>query len=259
MPDPRSVQDWHDRFLVQSSWTRQIRQFLYPQFGLHQSSRVLEVGCGTGVITAELQELTAIPVTGIDILPDRLAFASVTFPEIRFAGADAMALPFADNTFDLVAAHFLFLWLPQPVKALREIIRVLKPGGVVAALAEPDHAARVDAPEALIELGKLQTASLAAQGANPRAGRSLPQWFSEAGVGLVEFGVSGFQEHAALIPDWLDSEWRTLRADLAGTLSENDLTSFEQLDKRSRQTGSRVLWVPTFYAYGKKPGILVKN
>jgi SAM-dependent methyltransferase len=254
MPDPRSVQDWHDRFLVQSAWTRQIRQFLYPQFGQNLQSRMLEVGCGTGVITAEYQQLTEIPVTGIDILPCRLAFASVTFPDVQFAGADAMVLPFADNTFDLVASHFLLLWLNHPIGALKEMLRVLKPGGVVAALAEPDHAARVDAPEALIELGKLQTEALTAQGANPSAGRSLPQWFSEAGAESVQFGVTGFQESPASIPAWFESEWRTLEADLAGTVPAEGLAEYKQQDLQARQVGSRVLWVPTFYAYGKKTG-----
>lgn len=259
MPDPLTVRDWHDRFQVQSEWTRPLRQFLFSQYKLDPSSRILETGCGTGVITAELQALTSTPVAGIDLLPDRLAFGANTFPAISFACADALVLPFADGTFDLVASHFLLLWLRQPVSALKEMLRVLKPGGLLVALAEPDHVARVDAPEPLARLGRLQTEALASQGANASAGRKLPQWFSEAGAGAVQYGVSGFQEATAGIPAWFESEWRTLEADLAGRVPAGELSEYKKQDLQARQAGSRVLWVPTFYAYGRKPGNLVTN
>ena len=53
--------DWHARFLVQASWTGQLRQYLYQQIGINKQFRILEVGCGTGVITSEMANFTDQP------------------------------------------------------------------------------------------------------------------------------------------------------------------------------------------------------
>ncbi len=241
---------WHERFLVQSRWTQQLRQYLYDQIGIKKTSRVLEVGCGTGVITSEIKEITDQPVLGIDIDLDRVKKAASTYNALHFSCADVYHLPFASQSLDFVISHFLFLWLKEPVQALKEILRVLKPGGTVVALAEPDHLARIDHPKELWKLAELQTQALIKQGVNPMMGRMLPDVFTQAGVSNIQYGVSGFQTSPTTIPEWFDSEWKTLRDDLTPDVSQKELDAFFELEKKSRLEGSRVLWVPTFYAYG---------
>ncbi|KAF0111433.1 MAG: hypothetical protein FD147_916 [Chloroflexi bacterium] len=244
--------NWHNRFAVQSTWTKPLRNFLYKQIGINQNSRILEVGCGTGVITSELHQFTFMPATGIDLQHDRLRIAARQDEFQLYVCADAYSLPFTKNLFDFVLTHFFFLWVQDPISTLVEMLRVLKPGGWVIALAEPDYLARIDSPAEFDKLGQMQTQALIAQGANPASGRSLPQIFSNAGVEDIQYGISGFQVSPVHIPDWYESEWNMLREDLAHLLSENELDRLQELDLKARKSGCRVLWIPTFYAYGKK-------
>ncbi len=244
--------DWHERFSVQAEWTKQLRQYLYQQVGINEKSRVLEVGCGTGVITSELKEFNKIQAAGIDIQLDRVATAKKIDPTTHYGCADVNHLPFTNNHFDFVVAHYLFLWLRDPVKALNEIKRVLTPGGFMVALAEPDYLARIDNPQELWQLGELQTKALILQGANPMAGRQLSTQLHQAGFAAIQYGISGFQEESDKIPPWFDSEWKILENDLELISSKQELDKLRQLDLAAQQKGSRIRWVPTFYAYGRK-------
>ena len=244
-------QRWHQRFLVQADWTKELRRFLYQQLGINQKSRILETGCGTGVITSELSELSAQKPVGIDIDFERLELAANHYINPLFGCADVYHLPFAQANFDGIVTHFLFLWLRDPLTALAEMLRVLKPGGFLVALAEPDYLARVDNPQELWKLGELQTQSMIRQGANPMMGRQLPELFSSAGLVDVQFGVSGFQASSRDIPSWYESEWETFEHDLMPHTSLDEFKRLKDSDLNARQIGSRVLWVPTFYAFGK--------
>lgn len=244
--------EWHARFTVQAGWTQELRHYLYNQVGLNEKSLVLEVGCGTGVITSELKQYTKTLVSGIDIEFDRLAVAKKLDPATHYDCADVYHLPFFKDTFDFVTAHYLFLWLKEPAQAMAEVLRVLKPGGGLIALAEPDYLARIDSPQQLWTLGEMQTKALIQQGANPMAGRLLPTHFSQAGFSDIQYGISGYQVKSNEIPDWFDSEWKTLENDLAHQASPQKLEVLRKIDLGAYQNGSRVRWVPTFYAYGKK-------
>lgn len=251
--------NWHERFKTQAGWTYNLRQFLYQQIGIEKDSRILEVGSGTGVITVELSSLTSIQPIGVDLSFDRTIEAQNCSKQGVYACGDAYDLPFSTYSFDLVICHYLLIWLKKPVDAIEEMLRVVKPGGVIAALAEPDHLSRVDYPQTLWRLGELQTQALIKQGANPMLGRTLPEIFSQAGVENPQFGASGFQVDPESSPDWLESEWKTLRSDLTDRVPPEELALLEQMDATARQSGCRVLWVPTFYEYGNSPIKKVTN
>ena len=99
--------------------------------------RVLDVGCGTGELTQVLVEETDsdAAVVGLDADPDLLSLARERAPVLQ---GDALRLPFADGTFDLVICQALLINLPDPEAAIREFARVSS--GLVAAI-EPDNGA----------------------------------------------------------------------------------------------------------------------
>ncbi len=98
--------------------------------------RVLEVGSGSGAELAWLVELgaQAATLTGVDLLPDRVAAAQRSFPDIRFLAGNAEHLEFGDAEFDLVLAITVFSSILDPTMARNvaaEVVRVLSPGGAL--------------------------------------------------------------------------------------------------------------------------------
>lgn len=99
--------------------------------------RLLDCGCGQGTITVGLAETVAPgEVVGIDADPEQVVRAqahaeSVGLKNARFEVGDAYALSFPDASFDAVFANQLLVWVARPSDVLKEIRRVLKPGGVV--------------------------------------------------------------------------------------------------------------------------------
>lgn len=98
--------------------------------------RVLDVGCGAGAEMARLAELGAEPsaLTGIELLPERVASAHERFPELDVRVGNAEHIDCADASFDLVLAYTVFSSILDNVMARNvaaEIERALKPGGVL--------------------------------------------------------------------------------------------------------------------------------
>ena len=248
----RSTEDWHARFKQQAGWTGQLRRYLLARLDLDGASRVLEVGCGTGAITAALNAETPARIFGLDLNLSFLGLARQSDPETDLCGGNALALPFTDGCFSAVACHFFLLWITDPAAVLAEMARVTCPGGFILALAEPDYGGRVDYPPPLDELGAWQAEALRQQGAAPNRGRELAGLFHAAGLQAVETGVLGGQWQEQ--PDLADiqAEWATLEADLAGSVPAERLAELKKMDRAAWQSGARVLFVPTFYAVGKK-------
>jgi ubiquinone/menaquinone biosynthesis C-methylase UbiE len=95
---------------------------------------VLEVACGTGIVTRQLRG--ALPLgsrlVATDLSEPMLSFARRKFEgdsTIEWQQADALDLPFADQSFDAVVCQFGLMFVPDKAAALREAFRVLKPGG----------------------------------------------------------------------------------------------------------------------------------
>lgn len=167
-------------------------------------------------------------------------------------------LPFSPASFDLTCCHFLLLWVPDPLAVLREMRRVTVPGGAVLCLAEPDYGGRIEYPDALALLGRSQEAALRKQGADTRLGRRVRQLLHETGLTQIQIGVLGGEWASSFAGEGereaeADLEWQTLAGDLQGELSPEDQTSLREKLMSARRQESHVLYVPTFYGWGRCP------
>jgi ubiquinone/menaquinone biosynthesis C-methylase UbiE len=242
--------DWHTRYLQQALWTAQLRAYLFQKARLPAANHVLDLGCGTGALLDGLPVKSGTAVFGLDLSLPSVQQAFIHAPSASLACADGAFLPYADSVFDLVFCHFVLLWTSDPLKVLAEMQRVTRPGGGVLALAEPDYGGRVDYPLELAELGRWQAESLRQQGADPEMGRKLAGIFARAGLKHVETGVMGGEWTYPVLPGETNLEWEVLESDLAGRIPLQDVRKMRHLETAARHNGERVLFVPTFYAWG---------
>ena len=102
---------------------RGVVELLVPNPG----ERILDLGCGTGHLTAQIAESGA-EVVGIDSSKDMVRVASENFPHLRFEVADARSLPFKGE-FDAVFSNAVLHWVRPPEAVVESVRRALKPGG----------------------------------------------------------------------------------------------------------------------------------
>jgi ubiquinone/menaquinone biosynthesis C-methylase UbiE len=117
-------------------WSQKLAPLFIDFAGVADGEKILDVGCGTGSLTfalaraADLDEIAAIDYSPIFV--DE-AIRRNTEPRIKVRQADACALPFEGGTFDRALALLVLHFVPEAEKAVAEMRRVVRPGGVVAA------------------------------------------------------------------------------------------------------------------------------
>lgn len=164
---------------------------------LRRGASLLDVGCGPGTITVDLAaRLAPGPVVGFDVAADVVDRADALLhgddapTNCRFTVDDVYAMSSPDGTHDIVHAHQVLQHLTDPVAALREMHRALKPGGVLA-IRDADYGAMTWAPSntAIDRWMEIYQAIAAHQGSTPDAGRYLLGWVQEAGFVDIEVTV----------------------------------------------------------------------
>src|SRR5438552_704358 len=165
---------------------------------LNPGMKLLDAGCGPGSITIGLAEAVAPADTiGIDASADAIEEAralavSKGCANVRFEVADVYAVPFEDATFDAAFSHAVMQHLGDPLAALREIRRVLKPGGIIG-IADADHDGTILAPpDPLLDASLRLLAEIRARrgGGDPRIGKRLRSLLHEAGFARTVASVT---------------------------------------------------------------------
>ena len=244
-------QAWHQRFVLQTLWTKPLRKYLYHQLHLDSKSVILDVGCGTGALLAENLNISS-HVVGLDNDYKRCALALSNYPSTKIITADAYHLPFRSHLFDLSFCHYLLLWLQEPISALKEMKRVTRSGGAVIAFAEPDYQARIDYPDLFQEIGRMQNQSLENQGVILDTGRRLRLIFEDAGLENITMGMLSGEWKQNLVEQF-ELEWQIIANDLAPLLQHSEIKDLKAKAKKAWQESSAMTFIPTFYAIGHVP------
>jgi ubiquinone/menaquinone biosynthesis C-methylase UbiE len=122
----------YDRFM--GAWSAPLAPQLADLANVRSGQRVLDVGCGPGSLTAELvARVGPSSVSAVDPSESFVAAARARHPGVDVRRAQAELLPFSNGAFDAALAQLVVHFMADPVAGLREMARVTRPGGVVAA------------------------------------------------------------------------------------------------------------------------------
>lgn len=125
---------------VRAIWPQE--RLLLKRIFSHHGMEVLDVGCGTGEISSRLmKEFFPKRVIGLDLSEVNLRRAAERFPASEYQGlsfeqGNAVKMPFDDNRFDAALCRHMLQAVPEPMRVIKEMIRVVKPGGWLYFLAE---------------------------------------------------------------------------------------------------------------------------
>jgi SAM-dependent methyltransferase len=177
----------HESVLRSHRWRTAENSAAYLLPHLRPHAVILDIGCGPGTITADLAD--RVPrghVTGVDAAQDIIEQARGLTRgrgNLDFAAGDVYALDYPAGAFDVVHAHQVLQHLGDPVKALREMRRVTRPGGLIA-VRDADYGAMIWYPDvpALDDWLALYKRVARGNGGEPQAGRRLHLWAREAGL-----------------------------------------------------------------------------
>ncbi|MEU5199747.1 class I SAM-dependent methyltransferase [Streptomyces scabiei] len=230
----------HESVLRSHTWRTAANSAAYLLGSLKPDMRILDIGCGPGTITADLAAL--VPdgrVTGVDQAPGILEQARATaagrgLGNVDFAVADVHALDFPDDTFGVVHAHQVLQHVGDPVQALREMVRVTRPGGLIA-VRDSDYAAMTWFPQSpgMDDWLELYRRVARANGGEPDAGRRLKSWALRAGLSDITATSATWTYATAEERAWWSGLWadRTVASAYAERATRGGHATQERLRK----------------------------
>lgn len=208
-------------------WSRLVGEIFLDWLKLPTGLKCVDIGCGNGAFTEMLVERCApAEVQGIDPSPEQIAFARTrhTAKLAEFRQGDAMALPFPDKRFDAATMALVIFFVPEPAKGVAEMVRVVRPGGTVAAYAWDMLGGGFPIEPILSEVRALGQKTLGPP--RPEASRmeSLRELWTTAGLEAVETRKITVQRTFASIDDfWTTSTLSGSIRPTVATLSPDDV------------------------------------
>jgi len=179
------------------------RRFLVSHVEATSDEVVLDVATGTGAVARELIRQKGCSVVGVDQSPEMLDEARRRSPHVRFVEASADNLPFPDKSFDALTFTYLLRYVPDPAATLRELARVVRPGGTITAL------------EFALPRGIWRPAwEVYVRAVLPAAGRLLSRGWAEVG-GFLGDSIRDFYARwpeERLLEAWFDAGIEQIRA-----------------------------------------------
>jgi ubiquinone/menaquinone biosynthesis C-methylase UbiE len=150
-PSARFFDLWsrvYDLPAVQRAVYRPVQDAVVDRLRPLDAGQVLDLGCGTGILSARMVDELAVPVVGCDYSAGMLDEAAARTRRVAWVQGDALVLPLRGASVDVITSTEAFHWFPDPAGALAEIRRVLRPGGtLLVALVNPPAAAPARAAE----------------------------------------------------------------------------------------------------------------
>ncbi|RZU65094.1 methyltransferase family protein [Microterricola gilva] len=237
-PRERYIHGHHESVLRSHSWRTVQNSAAYLLPHLAAGQQVLDVGSGPGTISIDIaRRIAPGTVVGIDSSAEVVEQAAALAHDngvdtVSFRVGDVYALEFADNSFDVVHAHQVMQHLARPVDAMREIRRVLKPGGVFAARdVVYGSTSWYPAVPALDSWLRTLLTVHRGNGGDPDAGRALKAWARHAGFASVTSSASMWCFATDAERDWWGSTWaeRALESSFAAQAIETGAASLNDL------------------------------
>ena len=239
MSDDVYVHGHHESVLRSHTWRTIENSAKYLERYLEDKSNLLDVGCGPGTITIDFaKRILEGSVLGIDISDEIIQKAQTASQEFdldncSFNTGDTYHLDFEDNTFDIVHAHQLLQHLTDPVAAIKEMKRVVRPGGVVA-LRDADYGGMIWAPTdpKLDEWMDLYQQMTKKNKVTANAGRYLFSWVTQASFSSVEVTSSTWTFSTPDTRQWWGGLWaeRIQKSTFSEQVLEHELGTQDLLD-----------------------------
>ena len=197
--------------------------WLAPRPGL----KWVDVGCGNGAFTELIVARTApAEVQGIDPSDGQLAYARTRSGTAmaKFHKGDAMALPFADHAFDVATMALVIFFVPEPAKGVAEMVRVVAPGGQVAAYAWDMAGGGFPPQPILTELRAMGFNPLRPPSADASKIEVLQQLWEDAGLVDIETRRIDVQRSFVNFDDfWAASTLSASMAPLFASMAPDDI------------------------------------
>jgi SAM-dependent methyltransferase len=231
--------------------------WLAPRSGL----RWVDVGCGNGAFTELLAKRCApSEIQGIDPSDAQLSFARGR-PSARpatFQMGDAMALPFPENSFDAAVMALVIFFVPDPVKGVAEMARVVRPGGIVSAYAWDVTGGGLPAAQIQVEMRAMGLSPPLPPSCEASRLESLRDLWKGAGLDAVETTAINVQRTFASFDEFWDIN--LLGASIAAVVATLSPDDAEVLKNRVRaripaDAAGRIAYSARANAVkGRKPG-----
>ncbi len=259
-----------DRLTTQAKLLEPFTRRLFDQAGIGPGMRVLDVGSGAGDVAFLLREIVGPEgkVVGTDRAPEALQrarerSAALGYANVEFVQDDPVEMTF-EQPFDALAGRFVLMYYPNPADALRQLLRHVRPGGVVAFQESDNSGARTYPPQPLFDrLFELMQKAIEISGAEPRMALKLYPTFIAAGLPTpslhTEVAAMGFRDPfveplANFLVQGLRSMTPVLVKHGIATEQELDLDTYARRLADAFRAGGGIMMSPPFIgASTRKP------